>query len=129
MLRKNSNNFEIIRAQKGKSQTIFNNTNGKSHTNLSFCGKAQKAIFDHLDTRITVKWVTFAKYYRKYRFLKQERVLIYIIIFINLEKNSKFKICLIRTYYIRKNGNNGYSNNIIIEIILLTILFQEVLYA
>lgn len=128
MLRKNSNNFEIIKTTKDKSHTVFKITNGTTYTNSLFCGKAQKAIFDHFDTKITVKCVTFAKYYRKYRFLIQGRVLIYIIIFINLEKNSKIKIRLIRTYYIRKNGNNG-NIYIIIEIVLLILLFQEALYA
>lgn len=128
MLRKNSNNLEIIGTTKGKSHTVFKITNGTTNTNLLFCGKAQKSIFDHFNTKITVKRVTFAKYYRKYRFLIQGRVLIYIIIFINLEKNSKIKIRLIRTYYIRKNGNNG-NIYIIIEIVLLILLFQEALYA
>lgn len=128
MLRKNSNNLEIVRAQKGNSHTVFRITNGTTNTNSLFCDKAQKAIFGSFDTKITVKRVTFAKYYRKYRFLIQGRVLIYIIIFINLEKNSKIKIRLIRTYYIRKNGNNG-NIYIIIEIILLILLFQEALYA
>lgn len=93
---------------------------------VSYQNVVKIAFFGLFSIGCSEKQAFYSLYSRNNQKISYRRKLIYVLLFC---KNSEIKISYIKTLICLNFGYNGYSNKIIIEIILLTILFQEALYA
>ena len=93
---------------------------------VSYQNVVKLSFFGIFSIRCSEKQAFYSLYSRNNQKISYRRKLIYVLLFC---KNSEIKISYIKTLICLNFGYNGYSNNIIIEIVLLILLFQEALYA
>ena len=121
----NANQIKKIPVIKGYKIARFKAEGLIYHHIVSYQNVVKIAFFGIFIIRCSEKQAFYSLYSRNNQKISYRRKLIYVLLFC---KNSEIKISYIKTLIYLNFGYNGY-NNIIIEIILLTILFQEALYA
>lgn len=122
----NANQIKKIPVIKGYKIARFKSEGLIYHHIVSYQNVVKIAFFGIFSIECSENQAFYSLYSRNNQKISYRRKLIYVLLFC---KNSEIKISYIKTLIYLNFGYNGYSNNIIIEIILLTILFQEALYA